>query len=68
MAHFRIEAVLDAASNLYALEAYFPAEATVPFARTKPRFQTEQEVFDYFKEKFSEKFHDKEPAKDLKPN
>jgi hypothetical protein len=68
MAHFRLEAVLDDETGLYSLEAYYPAEAIQPFTRTRPRFRSEREAFEFAKEKFSEAFPDKPPARDLKPN
>jgi len=68
MAHWRLEAVLNNLTNLYSLEAFYPADSTTPLMRTKPRFSSEQEAYDYFKERFSEAFPDKESAKDLKPN
>ena len=68
MAQFRLEAVLDDTTGLYSLEAYYPAEATEPFVRTKPRFREEDEVYEHFKQKFSEAFPDKELAKAEKPN
>ena len=69
MAHFRVEAVLDNTTKLYSLEAYYPAEATTPFVRTKPRFRTEEQAFEHFKRKCSRRHSpDKEPAKELKPN
>ena len=69
MAHFRVEAVLDNTTKLFSLEAYYPAEATKPFVRTKPRFRTEEQAFEHFKRKCSRRhFSDKETAKGLKPN
>ena len=59
MVHFRLEAVLDCSTNRYSLEVYYPAESTIPFARTSPRFLTEAEAYEYFKKKFSEVFPDK---------
>ena len=53
MAHFRVEAVLDNTTKLYSLEAYYPAEVTKPFVRTKPRFRTEEQAFEHFKRKCS---------------
>jgi hypothetical protein len=67
MAHFRIEAIPDASGH-FALEAYYPAESTTPFLRTKAKYQTKEEAFEDFKEKFVEMFPDKEPPQDLKPN
>jgi hypothetical protein len=68
VAHFRLEAILDNMTGLYLLEAYYPPEATEPFAGTEPWFRTEDEVYGHFKEKFSEVFPDKELATELKPN
>jgi hypothetical protein len=40
MALIRIEPKLDAASGLYYVEIYHPADAEQPFVTTEPRYKT----------------------------
>jgi hypothetical protein len=40
MALIRIEPKLDAASSLYCVEIFHPAEAEQPFVTTEPRYKT----------------------------
>lgn len=66
MAHIRLEAVLDPDTTLYAVEVYYPAEATEPYVRSRARFATEAEAFSFAKEMFGAALE--QPVQEMKPN
>jgi len=44
MAGYRIEALADSATGLFYVEVFYPGDATVPVARTKPIYTSLEEA------------------------
>ena len=66
MAHFRLEAAYDDATDLYYVEVFYPAQSETPLYRTRPRFRTREDGFTEAMRLMEEGLN--QPVKELKAN